>query len=160
MSQGNRSVEPLMALLGQAERERDEVLAEMRRAQDAQQAARTQAEQLLVYRADYERRYREQFSTHRGVEALQTYQGFLARLAEAIAQQNRAVAFADTRVERIRVALCEQEMRVASVRKLLERRMTELRLASERRDQKQTDEFATRAAWNRLASAAALTPTA
>ena len=43
-----------------------------------------------------------------------------------------------------------QEMRVASVRKLLERRVQELRLAADRRDQKQTDEFAARAAWNQL----------
>ena len=49
----------------------------------------------------------------------------------------------------------EQELRVASVRKLIERRLAELRLAADRRDQKQTDDFASRAAWNRLAEQAA-----
>jgi flagellar FliJ protein len=40
-------------------------------------------------------------------------------------------------------------LRVASVRKLVERRQHEQRLGAERRDQKTTDEFAARAAWNR-----------
>jgi flagellar FliJ protein len=48
------------------------------------------------------------------------------------------------------VALRESELRCASVRKLIERRTQEHRLFEERRDQKQTDEQAARAAWNRL----------
>ena len=44
-------------------------------------------------------------------------------------------------------------MRVASVRKLIERRSHELRLAADRQEQKQTDEFASRAGWGRSGTA-------
>ena len=37
----------------------------------------------------------------------------------------------------------------AEVRKLIERRQAEARLSADRREQKNTDEFASRAAWNR-----------
>jgi len=39
------------------------------------------------------------------------------------------------------------------VRKLIERRTHEQRLAADRRDQKQSDEFAARVAWNRVHAA-------
>lgn len=151
----DRSIEPLMALLGQAERERDQALAESRRAGEAQAAAEAQAEQLLTYRGEYEARFREQFSRSSSMDVMQCYQGFMQRLTLAIDQQQRVVQHAKDRVERLVQALREQEMRVASVRKLLERRLQELRLVADRREQKQTDEFASRAAWNRLSMASA-----
>ncbi|MGY4830186.1 flagellar export protein FliJ [Sphaerotilaceae bacterium SBD11-9] len=139
-----------MALLSQAERERDDALAAMQRANEAHVAAQTQAEQLITYRSEYEARFREQFSRQNSIDILQCYQGFSARLGQAIDQQHQIAAHAALRLEQAREALRAQEMRVASVRKLLERRVQELRLAADRRDQKQTDEFAARAAWNQL----------
>jgi len=144
------SLSPLVTLLGQAERERDDAVAMARRVEAAHQSAIAQAEQLAAYRGDYEARYRETFSRKAGIEQLQTYQGFMNRLSLAVDQQRQIVAQAERRVEIARQAVREQEMRVASVRKLIERRMAELRLAADRREQKQMDEFATRAAWNRL----------
>ncbi|HET7794846.1 MAG TPA: flagellar export protein FliJ [Rhizobacter sp.] len=150
MTTNNPSLDPLMALLGQAERERDDALAAMQRANESHVAAQTQAEQLITYRSEYEARFREQFSRQSSIEILQCYQGFSARLGQAIDQQRQIAAHAALRLEQSREALRGQEMRVASVRKLLERRVQELRLAADRRDQKQTDEFAARAAWNQL----------
>ncbi len=146
----DRSIEPLMALLGQAERERDEALTLSLKAAQAHQAAQSQAEQLVAYRAEYEARFRDQFSRQNAIHVLQGYQGFNTRLGEAIEQQQRIVAHAEGRAEAACQRLREQEMRVASVRKLIERRMQELRLAADRRDQKQTDEFASRLAWSRM----------
>jgi flagellar protein FliJ len=146
----NPSLDPLMALLGQAERERDDALAAMQRANEAHLAAQSQADQLLAYRGEYEARFKEQFSRKSSIEILQCYQGFSARLGQAIDQQQHIAGHAALRLEQSRDGLRNQEMRVASVRKLLERRVQELRLAADRRDQKQTDEFAARAAWNQL----------
>lgn len=143
----NPSIDPLMALLGQAERERDDALGDTRRAAEAFQAAQAQAEQLVAYRSEYEARFREQFSRNGSVSILQCYQGFSARLGQAIDQQQQVALHAERRVEVAREALRNQEVRVASVRKLLERRLQELRQSAERRDQKQTDEVAARAAW-------------
>ena len=148
MSVQNPSLDPLMALLGQAERERDEALAGMQSANEAHLAAQSQADQLLAYRAEYEGRFREQFSRKSSIDILQCYQGFSARLGQAIDQQQKIADHAALRLEQSREGLRDQEMRVASVRKLLERRVHELRQMAERRDQKQTDEFAARAAWS------------
>lgn len=153
------SLSPLMALLGQAERERDDALAVARRADAAHQAAVGQADQLAAYRGDYEARYRETFSRRAGIEQLQAYQGFMNRLTLAVDQQHQIVLQAERRSGAAQQVVREQELRVASVRKLIERRMAELRLAADRRDQKQMDEFATRAAWNRL-QAQQLSPSA
>jgi flagellar FliJ protein len=150
MSNHNPSLDPLMALLGQAERERDEALAAMQRSNEAHLAAQAQADQLVAYRVEYEGRFREQFSRKSSIDILQCYQGFSARLGQAIDQQKQIAAHAALRLEQSREAVRDQEMRVASVRKLLERRLHELRQVAERRDQKQTDEFASRAAWSQL----------
>jgi len=150
MSVQNPSLDPLMALLGQAERERDDALAGMQRANEAHLAAQSQADQLLAYRSEYEARFREQFSRKSTIDILQCYQGFNARLGQAIDQQQKIAAHAALRLEQSREDLRDQELRVASVRKLLERRLHELRQVAERRDQKQTDEFASRAAWSQL----------
>lgn len=146
----NPSIDPLMALLGQAERERDTAVALLQQASDNFAAAQSQADQLVAYRAEYEARFREQFRQNSSVSILQCYQGFSSRLTQAIEQQQQIAAHAERRVEQAREGLREQEMRVASVRKLLERRLTEQRIAADRRDQKQTDEFAARAAWAQL----------
>jgi flagellar protein FliJ len=146
----NPSIDPLMALLGQAERERDAAQADFQKAQDGFAAAQGQADQLLAYRSEYEARFREQFKSNGSVSILQCYQGFSSRLGQAIDQQRLIATHAERRVEEARTGLLDQELRVASVRKLLERRLTELRQAADRRDQKQTDEFAARAAWAQL----------
>lgn len=150
MSSNNPSLDPLMALLNQAERERDEALSAMQRANEAHLAALAQADQLLAYRGEYEARFRDQFSRKSSIDILQCYQGFSARLGQAIDQQQQIASHAAVRLEQSREGLRDQEMRVASVRKLLERRLHELRQVAERRDQKQTDEFASRAAWSQL----------
>jgi flagellar FliJ protein len=150
MSSNNPSLDPLMALLGQAERERDDALAAMQRANEAHAAALTQAEQLVAYRGEYEARFREQFSRKSSIDILQCYQGFSARLGQAIDQQQQVAGHAALRLDQSREGLRDQELRVASVRKLLERRLHEMRQVADRREQKQTDEFAARAAWNQL----------
>lgn len=152
MSLTDPSLSPLMALLGQAERERDDALAQAQRAEAQLAAAHGQGEQLVAYRLDYESRFRERFSRQGAIDTFQTYQVFMGRLSLAVEQQQGAIAQAGQRVETARQVVREHELRVASVRKLLERRLAELRVAADRRDQKQTDEFASRAAWNRLAA--------
>jgi flagellar FliJ protein len=151
----NPSVDPLMALLGQAERERDEASLAHQQARAAHEAAQAQSDQLIAYRGEYEARFREQFKSNGSVSILQCYQGFSARLGQAIEQQGQVALHAAKRMEQARQALLEQELRVASVRKLLERRLGELRQAADRRDQKQTDEYAARAAWSQPLTRAA-----
>ena len=142
-------LQPLTLLLGQRERQRDAALAEHQRAVLASEAAAAQAAQLLTYRREYEQRWGEQFKREGQIELVRCYQSFTERLTQAVEQQTLMADLATKRVEAALLALRESELRCASVRKLIERRTVEHRLSAERRDQKQTDEQASRAAWNR-----------
>ncbi|MEF7613066.1 flagellar export protein FliJ [Aquincola sp. MAHUQ-54] len=141
------TTQSLQVLLDRETDERDGLLAALQQAQMRAQAARAQTEQLIAYRDDYHRRWSGQFRTQATMDILRCYQDFSQRLEEAIAQQTRVATHAETQVQRAREALTAQEIRVASVRKLIERRIAEQQRAAERRDQKQTDEAAQRAAW-------------
>ena len=147
-------LQPLMALLAQTERERDDAWAEAQRALQAQQGAAAQADQLLTYRREYEQRWNTQFRTGGRIELVHCYRGFMDRLTQAVEQQQQIAAHAATQAERARATLAEQEMRVASVRKLIERRSQELRLSADRIEQKQTDEFGSRMSWGGAATMA------
>lgn len=140
-------MQPLLALLAQTERERDQAWAEAQTAAQAHQTAAAQVDQLLAYRREYEQRWSTQFKSEGRIELVHCYRGFMDRLTQAVEQQERVCAYALTQMERTRVKLAEQEMRVASVRKLIERRQQELRLSADRQEQKQTDEFGSRMAW-------------
>ncbi len=143
-------IQTLTILLGQHERQRDAALAEHQRARGAAEAAKAQAEQLHLYRSDYEQRWRNQFRSEGKIELVHCYQSFMERLTLAVEQQTRIAEHAAQGVERAVLALRETELRCASVRKLIERRIAEQRISHERRDQKQTDEAASRAAWTRI----------
>lgn len=148
-----KDLQPLMALLSHAEGERDEALAHRQRMREALDAARAQAEQLLAYRRDYEQRWGERFAQPGGVQLLQSYHGFVTRLTLAIEHQGRVAEQSERKLERADEVLQQQELRVASVLKLIERRVSEIELRGERNEQRQLDEMASRAAWNRLAAA-------
>ncbi len=145
-------LEPLMTLLGQVEHERDELALGCQRAAQAQQSTATRAEQLLTYRREYEQRWAHQFRTDGRMELVNCYRGFMERLTQAVDQQRAMAEQAQTELDSARLALREGEMRVASVRKLIERRVAEVHTAVRRREQKASDEFASRATWNRAAS--------
>ena len=142
-------LQPLIMLLGQAERERDELAAACREAVQGRDTAQAQSAQLLDYRREYEQRWSTQFRTEGRMELVHCYRGFVERLTQAVEQQQALAAQAGQRVEQALLRLREAETRVAAVRKMIERRVDEARLAGERLEQKASDEFAARAAWGR-----------
>lgn len=141
---------PLKTLLEQAERERDDAQAEHRRARIASDAAKVQSEQLLTYRREYQQRWSEQFKLEGKMELVHCYHGFMERLNLAVDSQARIVQQAAAQADKAMLVLREREIRCASVRKLIERRMQGHRVDADRREQKQSDEFASRAAWKRM----------
>ena len=62
----------------QAERQRDEALAEQLKAETAQRAAQAQAEQLVAYRREYEQRWSAEFCREGKIELVRCYQGFMS----------------------------------------------------------------------------------
>lgn len=147
----SKILQPLMMALEHAERERDLVLAGQQRAQQALHAARQQAERLALYRQEYAQRWGGQFQQASAIEVVRCYQAFKARLQLAVDQQQQQIALAETGLESANMALRGQEMRVAALRKLIERRQREAQRSADRREQKLTDEQAARGAWRNLA---------
>jgi flagellar FliJ protein len=135
---------PLQTLLAHTERERNAAMAEAKRVEMEHRNALRQAEQLQLYRREYEHRWSNEFSRSGGIDIVQCYQGFVARLGQAIEAQERVTLAAAQRFELAQQALQALEMRVASVRKLIERRCREQRSLEDRREQKQLDEYAAR----------------
>ena len=80
----HQDLNSLALLLAQAERERDEARAEQFRAEAARRAAATQAEQLVAYRRDYERRWSAEFCRDGKIELVRCYQGFMQRMTQAV----------------------------------------------------------------------------
>lgn len=143
-------LQPLAILLERHERDRDAAITAHQRALAASRAATAQAEQLEAYRRDYGQRWHGQFRQEGQMPVVNCYQSFMDRLNTAVAQQARAAEFAAQEADRALAALQAAELRCASVRKLIERRLADQRLAADRRDQKQTDEAASRANWVRI----------
>lgn len=144
----------LISLLAHAERERNGALSDAKRLEFEHRAAQRQAEQLLAYRADYEQRWSLNFGDGSGIAIVHCYRGFMDRLDAAIQAQQRVVASAAQHLADAQAQWQRHEIRVASIRKLLERRGNEARGAEQRREQKQQDEHAMRTAWLRGAGAA------
>jgi flagellar FliJ protein len=143
---------PLAALLAQSERQRDLAVAEQIKAQSDSDNAAAQVAQLREYRRDYEQRWSAQFCKEGQIQLVLCYQGFMARLTEAIQQQALAAELAAVRLEQAVVTVRGHELQLASVRRLVERRLAERRDEVNRSEQKQTDELAARMAWSRVAA--------
>lgn len=134
----------LQLLIGQAEQERDQALAACGEAQTRLARARAQADDLAHYQSDYHQRWQNEARAGLGVETLRCYQSYAARLSDAIGQQDQLLGHLDQRLQIARQELQEREMRLASLRKLLERRQAELLQHQSRQEQKQNDEWAAR----------------
>ena len=150
---GATEMQTLLTLLAQAERERDAALSALQQAQAHAERQHAQARQLDAYRSETQQRWSARVGRQDPIDLLRCRQGFMDRLAQAAQQQQRTCASADGGVQRARAALAERELRVASVRKLIERRLAEANRVEQQRDQKRNDEAAQRAAWERRMNA-------
>jgi flagellar FliJ protein len=143
-------LQPLALLLAQAERQRYDALAEQLKAETAKRAAEAQADQLVAYRREYEQRWSAEFCREGKIELVRCYQGFVHRLTQAVEQQQRVAAHATAQVERAEAIVRGHELRAAGLKKLIERRLRESERAATLVEQKESDDRAVRAAWNRL----------
>lgn len=132
----------LQTLLEHAEHQRDAALADLLQAEALARRQRAMAEQLQAYRVDYCRRHPALGGQSTSIELLRCHQGFMQRLDQALQQQESQLQAADARCTTLRERLLAKEMRVASVRKLLERRGDDARLQADRMEQRRSDEAA------------------
>ena len=141
----------LQTLLQHAERERDAALADLLQAEDHAQRVRQQWEQLRAYHAEYAARAPGHGGRSAGIAQLQAHHAFMQRLDQALAHQQRLLDAAEQQVPARRQMLLQRETRVASVRKLAERRHQEQQRAATRREQQRSDEAATQRLWRNSA---------
>ena len=134
----------LQTLLEREHKRRDEAMATVRAAVQNAEAQQRQADDLTTYRSDYCQKWSVQVQQAAQIEILRSYHGFLARLDQAITQQQSVVAHAQRGVESTRQRLIEREIRVATVERLIKRRQALLAKIEDRRDQKNLDELAQR----------------
>ncbi len=138
-------IKTLQLLLEQAEAARDAALQALQQAQARAAQAHAQARSLGDYQQQYDQRWQQQFSDEGGSATLLMLQRqFGQRLSDAIGQQGAQAQLLDARVNAARLQLQERELRVASVRKLIERRQAELLVRELKAEQKRSDEFAAR----------------
>jgi flagellar FliJ protein len=143
-------MDTLATLLEQAEAQRNAALAAFNQARSRRDGARDQTRELVAYRDDYRLRWNQQFQSRgAGLDILRCYQAFADRLELAIAQQTHAIDICEQTLVRANDTLAAHELRVASVRKLIERRQEEARRSADRREQRQSDELSQRMATRR-----------
>ena len=140
-------------LLAQAERQRDEAFAEQIKLEAAWRAAAAQAEQLVLYRREYEQRWSAEFCREGKIELVRCYQGFIERLSQAVEHQERIAGHAAAQAERATAIMRGHDMRATALKKLVERRLKDGERLAAGREQRLNDEHASRAAWARNAEA-------
>lgn len=101
-------------------------------------------DELVRYKAEYEQGFQQRAATGIGVTELRDYQAFLARLAEAIKQQQALVNRARAEHDAERLKWQEALKRSKALGHVVERWQAEERHVSERREQRESDERAQR----------------
>ena len=125
-----------------AERKRDEARRLLQDALRAQQAARNQMEQLQGYAQETQNRWGMRANAHVQPEVMYHHYQFMVRLQHAMDLQTTVVASHEGRITAAQQALLATELRLASLKKLADKRRKEIELLQTRREQKQTDERA------------------
>jgi flagellar FliJ protein len=139
-------------MLRHAESARDRARVQCERARNAERSAADQAQALQAYRDDYQQRWRAEFGRGGTMPIVLCYQSFMARLTQAIEQQRQLLQQLFAGRTRAEAVLLECERKVASTRKLIERRLAEQQQVAARRERKHDDELAARHALARRAT--------
>lgn len=138
----------LATLLEHATAARDEATAQLYLMLEQVRRFSTQRDQLLAYRREYEARWSAQFRDKAAIEVVHSYRSFIERLNQALEQLDRQTRQAEQQAQEARERLVERETRVASVKKLIERRVGERQRTLAIRDQKAADEIAALKHWH------------
>lgn len=106
--------------------------------------AETKLLELERYRTDYEKQFKLRAGRGIGATDLRDYQAFLARLVEAIRQQQAVVRRAQSDRDAERTRWQEAAKRAKALGHVVEKWQSEERRASDRREQNESDERAQR----------------
>ena len=136
------SLNALSVAVEVASRKRDDARKVLQDTLAAEQAARAQLNQLEDYARETESRWGMKADTTMQPEVMYHHYQFMNRLGHAASIQNGVVGDQSARLQAAQRALLDAELRLASLRKVVEKRRNDFALQQQRRDQKQTDERA------------------
>ena len=136
------SLNALNVAVEAATRKRDAARQVLQDMQRVAQAGQAQLEQLSGYAQETQGRWGMREGGTVQPEVMYHHYQFMNRLGHAASIQNGVVGDQSARVQAAQRALLDAELRLASLRKVVEKRRNDLALQQQRRDQKQTDERA------------------
>lgn len=117
----NRTVKLLVQQLAEAEAARDEALKTQRCAQDSLSQARSKAEQLMLYRQEYENGWGASARSSGNARLLEHHHEFIDRLCREIDEQLALCRTATTTLASIRAALRNRESHILSIQAAIAR---------------------------------------
>lgn len=136
------SLNALMVAIDAASRKRDEARQNVQDRQRSQQAGQAQMDQLQAYAQEMRSRWGAHENQSVQPEVMFHQYQFMERLQHAMDLQARVMADLAIRLETAQKALMACELRVSSLRKVVEVRRRDIALAQMRREQKETDDRA------------------
>ena len=136
------SLNALNVAVEAATRKRDAARQVLQDMQRVAQAGQAQLEQLSGYAQETQGRWGMREGGTVQPEVMYHHYQSIGKLEHAIGLQSGVVQDQARRVEQARQALLQAELRLTSLRKVVERKQHELAIAQMRREQKQTDERA------------------
>jgi flagellar FliJ protein len=134
---------PVQRVFGDAERDRARELGD---AQRRLAEAEARLGELQAYRSEYQGAFRKRAEDGTSIRALRDFQAFLARLDEALRQQEQLVAGAREQAAGSRRSWQGAARQVKAVESVVDRWQDAEVRAGERREQKEADERAQRTA--------------
>jgi flagellar protein FliJ len=138
-----KRLEPVQNLVDDAQRRLAQSVSTLeRRVLDGE----AKLNELQRYKAEYEQQFSQRAGRGIGATELRDYQAFLARLAEAIKQQQALVTRARAEHQAERLKWQEALKKAKALGHVVDRWQAEERQVSERRDQRESDERAQRKA--------------
>ncbi|MBV8047821.1 MAG: flagellar export protein FliJ [Paludibacterium sp.] len=139
-------------LLNLAQEKVDAAAERMRKAQASQVAAQGKLAQLKTFLQEYRQRLTDGGIRGMGIGQWQDFQRFLRRLDEAVEIQQGEVDRCMQRFMLERQAWHNERKKLKAYEKLMAREAVRLQRAENRRQQKSTDEFASRRFWDQTHS--------
>ncbi len=137
----SKRLEPVGELLDEVERECAQRLAGLQR---RQAEAQRRCLELKHYLEEYQSMFQQRAAAGIGVSGMRDYQTFIARLKDAVRQQEDVSAQLGSECEHARVRWIEAAARKSAVGKVIAQAQCEDRKLEDRRAQKELDERAQR----------------
>ena len=150
MARRHARAKRLQVILEMAEREEEKLLGVWGKLQQQLQAEREQRTQLESFRLDYQRSISTPSHQAFSATQLHTTLGFISQITNALNSQQERLVLLEKQTEVARQAYLVQQGKTQALIKLMDKLDAEYDLEQDRQLQKQLDEWANRAASDRM----------